>query len=66
MGLGAAFDRAGIDANVLYVIQVEGDPPVRQQRASGKVGNRVCRRFGAHRVAPYEVMCDTATLVVIG
>jgi hypothetical protein len=64
--LGAAFDRAGIDANVFYVIQVEGDSRVRQQRASGKVGNRVCWRVGAHRVAPYEVMRDTATLAVIG
>src|SRR5947208_3582023 len=60
--LGAPFDRAGIDANVRYVIEVERDSFVRKQGMSGKFSNRMFRSFRVDRVTPYQVVRDSSTL----
>jgi hypothetical protein len=40
MRLNAALDRAGVDSDFSYPIEVEGNAGIREQRLSGERGNR--------------------------
>src|ERR1700687_639348 len=57
MGLNAALDRAGVDSDFSYPIEVEGNAGIREQRLSGEHSNRT--------VAVRSVWCEIPKLIVI-
>src|SRR5260370_26565068 len=57
MGLNAALDRAGVDSDFSYPIEVEGNAGIREQSLSGERGNRTA--------AVRSVCSDIPKLIVI-
>jgi hypothetical protein len=57
MGLNAALDRAGVDSDFTYPIEVEGNAGIREQRLSGERSNRTA--------AACSVWCEIPKLIVI-
>src|ERR1700688_4229746 len=57
MGLNAALDRAGVDSDFSYPIEVEGNAGIREQRLSGERSNRTA--------AVRSVWCEIPKLIVI-